>query len=179
MSRIGKQKIAIPNGVEIKLEESKVKVKGPKGNLEMDTFDRVKVKMEDSAIEIVNVDEAKKSLAFHGLYRSLIYNMVVGVSTGFKKELEIVGVGYKAEKKGDGLLGLALGYSHPIDFTMPKGISFNVENNGRGIIIEGIDKQLVGQVAANIRKLRKPEPYKGKGVKYKDEYILRKEGKTR
>ncbi|MFW5799549.1 MAG: 50S ribosomal protein L6 [Spirochaetota bacterium] len=178
MSRIGKLPIAIPDGVEIKIDKNLVSVKGPKGQLTQEIRGELDVKIEDKELIISRKNDEKETNAFHGLYRSLINSMVIGVSKGFKKTLQINGVGYKAEKKGN-VLNLALGYSHPIDFDMPEGIDFKVENNGREIILESINKQLIGQIAANIRNLRKPEPYKGKGIKYSDETINRKEGKTK
>jgi large subunit ribosomal protein L6 len=178
MSRIGKLPIAIPDGVEIKIDKNLVSVKGPKGQMTQEIRGELDVKIENKELIISRKNDEKETNAFHGLYRSLINSMVIGVSKGFKKTLQINGVGYKAEKKGN-VLNLALGYSHPIDYDMPEGINFKVENNGREIILESINKQLIGQIAANIRNLRKPEPYKGKGIKYSDETINRKEGKTK
>jgi large subunit ribosomal protein L6 len=178
MSRIGKLEIKLPKGVEIKCENLLVTVKGPKGQLTQEIPNSIKIEIEGDNVKVLRQDELKQTRAFHGLYRSLINNMIKGVSEGFNKKLEINGVGYKAEKQNK-VLNLALGYSHPINYEMPEGIDFTVENNGRAITVTGIDKQLVGQVAANIRKYRKPEPYKGKGVKYADEVIIRKEGKTK
>jgi large subunit ribosomal protein L6 len=178
MSRIGKVPISIGNGVEVKFSNNTVTVKGPKGVLTQEVHKSINIEINEGLVTVNRKDDQKQSMAYHGLYRSLISNMIQGVSEGFKRSLEINGVGYKAEKK-DKVLNLVLGYSHPIDYTMPEGIDFNIENNGRLITVMGIDKQLVGQVAANIRQFRKPEPYKGKGIKYSDETILRKEGKTK
>lgn len=180
MSRIGKLEIKIPKGVEIKCNNNLVTVKGPKGELSQEIAHGIKIDIQDDVIKLDRDNENKQTIAYHGLYRSLINNMVIGVSQGFKKSLEINGVGYKSEKKDAKTITFSLGYSHTIDYPMPEGISFNIESkDGRNLSIEGIDKQLVGQVAANIRNLRKPEPYKGKGVKYSDEFIARKEGKTK
>lgn len=178
MSRIGKMEITLAKGVEVKFDNGIVTVKGPKGQLTQEIQSGINIEVNDGKVKVTRESEEKKVRAFHGLYRSLLNNMIIGVSEGFKKVLEINGVGYKAEKKGK-VLNLALGYSHPIDYPMPEGIDFQVSENGRSIVIEGIDKQLVGQVAANIRAYRSPEPYKGKGVKYADEVIIRKEGKTK
>ncbi len=180
MSRIGKLDIKIPKGVEIKYNNNVVTVKGPKGELSQEIQGNINVEVQDDTLIVKRGNENKQTIAYHGLYRSLINSMVIGVSKGFKRTLEINGVGYKTEKKDAKTLTLSLGYSHTIDFPMPEGITFNVEGkDGKIFTIEGIDKQLVGQVAANLRKLRKPEPYKGKGVKYSDEFITRKEGKTK
>jgi large subunit ribosomal protein L6 len=178
MSRIGKLEIKIPQGVELTIKDNIVTVKGKKGQLSQEIIGGITVEKENDVVLVKRPDDHKNSRSYHGLYRSLINNMVVGVSEGFKKTLEINGVGYKAEKQGK-VLNLSLGYSHPINFEMPEGIDFVVEGNGRVVTIVGIDKQAVGQIAANIRKLRKPEPYKGKGIKYSDEFIIRKVGKTK
>lgn len=176
MSRLGKLPINILEGVSAKIDGKKIIVKGPKGELSQDLIDSVMVEVKDKEI-IVNVknEKNKKERAFWGLFRSLINNMVIGVSRGFEKKLEVNGVGYRVSLSGKKLV-LNVGYSHPVDFELPEGISAQVEGNVINII--GIDKQLVGEVAANIRKTRKPEPYKGKGIKYIDEVIRRKEGKT-
>ncbi len=176
MSRLGKLPINIPSGVDVKINKDFIIVKGTKGELKQKMHNYIKIDIKDNEI-IVSVDrpEQKKEKAFWGLYRSLINNMVIGVSDGFEKKLEIVGVGYKAALTGQKLI-LNLGFSHPIEFQLPETISASVEGNF--ITIKGFDKQLVGEVAAKIRKLKKPEPYKGKGIKYVDEIIIRKEGKT-
>jgi large subunit ribosomal protein L6 len=176
VSRIGKKIIEIPTGVTVTLEGSNVKVKGPKGELQSVVHNNMKVEMKDSQIEVKRPDDLKHNRALHGLTRALIQNMILGVNEEYKKNLDIVGVGYKAEMKGSNLL-LNMGYSHPIYFIPPTGIKLEATTPTH-IIISGIDKQLVGQVAAKIRSIRKPEPYKGKGIKYSNEQILRKAGKT-
>lgn len=174
MSRIGKNPIQIPAGVDVKIEGKNITVKGSKGSLNMVVMNEANVKLEDSKI-IVTV-ESDKHAAIHGLTRTLINNMVIGVSNGFEKVLEINGIGYKAQKQGKKLV-LTLGYSHPVEIEEFEGITIDVPAANQ-IIVRGIDKQVVGQVAANIREKRLPEPYKGKGIKYAGERIARKEGKT-
>jgi large subunit ribosomal protein L6 len=176
MSRIGKQPIDIPQGVKVDLSDKAIKVKGPKGELECVLKDEVTVEVDGSVIRVSRRDDSRQATSLHGLTRSLISNMVKGVSEGFEKRLEIVGVGYKAEAKGSSL-NLILGYSHPINYELPKGITASVEKL-TSIILKGTDKQLVGQVASEIRDFRPPEPYKGKGIKYADEVIRRKAGKA-
>ncbi len=176
MSRIGKSPIQIPGGVEVRLDGSRVVVKGPKGELSREVSDKVTVRIEDDQLIVERAGEDRDSRAMHGLSRSLINNMVLGVSQGFQKNLDIVGVGYRAVAKGSDI-ELALGFSHPVLIQAPEGISFTVPAPTR-IEVHGIDKQLVGQVAADIRAWRKPEPYKGKGVRYVDEHVRRKAGKT-
>jgi len=176
MSRIGKLPVLIPDKVDVKLDGAIVRVKGPLGELSQEIRPEVTVKVEDKSIICEIVDDSKQAHAYHGLYRSLINNMVEGVSTGFKRELDIIGVGYRAEVKGNSIL-FQLGYSHPIDFALPKGINAEIDKNNH-IILTGYDKQLLGQIAANVRGLRPPEPYKGKGVKYTEETIRRKAGKA-
>ncbi|HUT22367.1 MAG TPA: 50S ribosomal protein L6 [Candidatus Bipolaricaulota bacterium] len=175
MSRIGKKPIEIPNNVQVSLDGTKVSVKGPKGELFQEIHQSIKFEKTDNELVCKIVGDAKKSNAFWGLYRSLVNNMIVGVTEGFEKKMEINGVGYKANVVGKKLT-LNVGYSHPVEFELPEGIDAKVDGNV--ITISGIDKQLVGEVAANIRKVRKPEPYKGKGIKYVDEVIIRKAGKT-
>lgn len=176
MSRLGKLPIKLPEGTQAKIEEDFIIVKGAKGELKTKLNDLVKINIKDDEIEVnVTNPKEKKNKSFWGLYRSLINNMVIGVSEGFEKKLEINGVGYRAQVSGKKLT-LNVGFSHPVDFNLPEGITAQVENNL--ITISGIDKQLVGEIAAQIRKIRKPEPYKGKGIKYIDEVIRRKEGKT-
>jgi large subunit ribosomal protein L6 len=176
MSRIGKQPIKIPAGVTVAFNDTEVTVKGPKGELKQSLHPAVKLSQEDDILTVnVNDPEEKSQRSLWGLFERLITNMVTGVSEGFSKKLEINGVGYKAILNGK-VLNLSLGYSHPIDFQIPEGITIEVDKNV--VTITGIDKQVVGQTAANIRELRKPEPYKGKGIKYSDEVIRRKAGKT-
>lgn len=176
MSRIGRLPVAIPSGVEINVEGQTVKVKGPKGELAHTVAQPIQVEKKDDSLEVTRPNDERESRSLHGLTRSLINNMVLGVTEGYVKKLEIHGTGYRVQNKG-GSLEFALGYSHSITIEPPKGITFTVENPTR-FQVEGIDKQLVGEVAANIRKLRKPDPYKGKGVRYAGEHIRRKVGKA-
>ena len=176
MSRIGKQAIAVPASVKVAFERNLIKVAGPQGALEMPMRTEVSVEFKDSQITVTRADESRLARSLHGLTRSLIANMVKGVTEGFQKRLDIVGVGYKADVQGN-VLNLALGYSHPVKYELPKGISATVDKQ-TGVIVKGADKQLVGQVAADIRAFRKPEPYRGKGIKYSDEVIRRKAGKA-
>ena len=176
MSRIGKSPIAIPSGVDVSIAGNTVTVKGPKGTLTREIPAGITVRKDDSTLLVERPDDERQSRSLHGLSRTLVNNMVVGVTEGFAKELEIVGVGYRAEAQGQNLR-LALGFSHPVIVPAPAGITFEVPVQTR-VIVKGIDKELVGQVAADIRSIRKPEPYKGKGVRYLDERILRKAGKT-
>lgn len=174
MSRIGKKPIAIPQGVEVNIDGNKVTVKGPKGTLTQEFLDSVSIAKEENNIVVTLVDSSKSNI--HGLTRTLIQNMITGVSTGFEKALEINGVGYRAQKQGKKLV-LTLGYSHPVEIEEVEGITIDVPAQNQ-IIVKGCDKQLVGQIAANIREKKLPEPYKGKGIKYADERIRRKEGKA-
>ncbi len=176
MSRIGKLPIEIPKGVKISLIDSVLSVAGPKGALTRQIMSVVSLNISDTAIEVMRGDDSTAARAAHGLTRTLINNMVVGVTNGFQRDLEINGVGYRAEVKGNDLV-LALGYSHPVNFQIPGGISIDVEKMTK-LSVKGFDKELVGQTAAKIRSFRSPEPYKGKGIKYADETILRKAGKT-
>lgn len=181
MSRIGKKPVSIPNGVTVTVSgDNKVVVKGPKGQLEQ-TIDRdIAVEVKDGVVNVTRPTDQIRHRAMHGLYRALLSNMVMGVTEGFKKELELVGVGYKASNQGN-VLDLSLGYSHNIIIDVPKELKVTTtqdKGDNPRIFLESIDKQLLGQVAAKIRSLRKPEPYKGKGVKYKGEYIRRKAGKS-
>ena len=176
MSRIGKQPITIPGGVDVSLDGQHVTVKGPKGTLEHDVPETITVSLDGDTLLVTRPDDERQNRALHGLTRSLVANMVTGVSDGFSRDLEIVGVGYRATAAGPTRLELQVGYSHPISIEAPEGIEFEVPQPTE-VIVRGIDKQLVGQVAADIRKRRKPEPYKGKGVRYKGEQVLRKVGK--
>lgn len=178
MSRVGKLPIEVPNGVEVNLANGELTVKGPKGELKMNPHPNMKVEIADGKITVTRPNEERENRALHGLTRTLIANMVKGVTDGFSKQLEIIGVGYKANVQGKKLV-LNLGHSHPIDFQAPEGIEFSQDEKNKNLLtVSGIDKQLVGETAAKIRSFRKPEPYKGKGVKYVDEYIKRKAGKT-
>jgi large subunit ribosomal protein L6 len=177
MSRIGKQPILIPSGVDVTIAGSHVTVKGPKGTLEHDAPESITVAREGDEILVTRPDDEREHRALHGLTRSLVANMVAGVSDGFVKELEIVGDGYRAAASGPSHLDLQLGFSHPVTVDAPEGVEFEVPSPTR-ITVRGYDKQLVGQVAADIRKIRKPEPYKGKGIRYADERVLRKAGKS-
>jgi large subunit ribosomal protein L6 len=177
MSRIGKQPVSLPDKVQVNIEGSNVTVKGPKGELSWGFNPDLSVKLEDGEIVVARPTDQRHHRALHGLTRSLIRNMVVGVSEGYQKVLEIVGTGYRAELQGKGLK-LELGFSHSVLVEPPKDVTFEVEDRGRKITVLGIDKQVVGQVAADIRKLRPPEPYKGKGVRYQGEYVRRKAGKA-
>jgi large subunit ribosomal protein L6 len=177
MSRIGKAPIPVPSGVEIKMDARSISVKGPKGELSREIPELVTISQDGDTLQVDRVDESREARAMHGLIRSLVANMVTGVTDGFRKELDIVGVGYRAAAKGKDGLELALGFSHSVSVTAPEGIEFVVPLPTR-IEVHGIDKQLVGQVAADIRAWRKPEPYKGKGVRYVDEHVRRKAGKA-
>lgn len=181
MSRVGKLPIGLSKGVTVNVAPNNLlTVKGPKGELSLQVDPDITFEQEDTELLVKRPTEQKRHRAMHGLYRALIHNMVTGVSTGFKKELEVIGIGFRAVMN-NGVLELALGYSHPIYFLPPRGVALDVDTK-RGknpiIIIEGIDKQMVGQVAAKIRNLKPPEPYKGKGVRYVDEHVRRKAGKT-
>ena len=176
MSRIGRLPIAIPTGVDVTVTGSAVTVKGPKGELALTVASPIEVKIEDGQLLVTSPDDERESRSLHGLTRTLIANQIIGVTTGYSKGLEIVGTGYRVLAKGSSL-EFALGFSHSITVDPPAGISFAVEGNNK-LTVHGIDKQAVGEVAANIRKLRKPEPYKGKGVRYAGEVVRRKAGKS-
>jgi large subunit ribosomal protein L6 len=176
MSRIGKLPVELPKGVKVSFVDVTLTVDGPKGTLSRRVMDGVALDISESAILVTRNDDSNKCRAAHGLTRTLIHNMVVGVTNGFERALEINGVGYRAESKGN-LLNLSLGYSHPINYELPLGITVDVDKMTK-LLVKGIDKELVGQTAAKIRSFRGPEPYKGKGIKYADEVILRKAGKT-
>lgn len=177
MSRIGKKPIVIPKGVQVDIRDNTVKVKGPKGELTRTLVPEVAVALEDGHLVLKRDSDARQVRALHGTMRALLSNMVVGVSTGFTKTLQVEGVGYRAEVKGKQLV-MALGYSHPITVDPPAGISFGVDEKTRLITVSGIDRELVGQVAANLRAWRPPEPYKGKGLRYQGERVKRKAGKA-
>jgi large subunit ribosomal protein L6 len=177
VARIGRSPIPVPAGVDVSVDDRTVTVKGPKGTLARDLPGAITVERDGDVLTVVRPDDQRESRSLHGLSRTLVNNMVVGVTDGFRKELEIVGVGYRAEAQGPSTIKLALGYSHPIVVEAPDGVTFEVPQPTR-VVVNGIDKERVGQVAANIRSLRKPEPYKGKGVKYAGEKILRKAGKA-
>ena len=178
MSRIGRLPIAVPSGVEVTLDGQKVSVKGPKGSLEHVVASPITIeRAENGELEVKRPDDERVSKSLHGLTRTLVSNMVTGVTAGYEKKLEIVGVGYRVISKGPTELEFALGFSHPVKVSAPEGITFTVEAPTR-FSVQGIDKQQVGEVAANIRKLRKPEPYKGKGVRYAGEHVRRKVGKA-
>lgn len=178
MSRIGKSPITVPDGVEVTIADHHIKIKGPKGELEYTFLPLVEVLYKDNQIVISRKNDDKESRSAHGLTRALINNMIIGASEGFEKRLEIIGVGYRAQASGKKIT-LNLGFSHPIDYEAPEGVTIEMDKENKNIIIvSGIDKQKVGEVAAQIRKYRLPEPYKGKGIRYIDEYVHRKAGKA-
>ena len=177
MSRIGRMPVVVPKGVDVKIKGTRVQVKGPKGEMEHTFPAEMKISMDDGAIIVERPSDERTHRALHGMTRALINNMVIGVSSGFEKVLEINGVGYRADVENNDLI-LHVGYSHPITVEPPEGISFEVDARTRQIKVMGYNKQVVGQVAADIRKVRPPEPYKGKGIKYIDERIRRKAGKA-
>jgi large subunit ribosomal protein L6 len=176
MSRIGRLPIDIPAGVTVAIDGQHVSVKGPKGELELTVKEPIEAQMVDNQVLVSRPDDERSSRSLHGLSRTLIANLIIGVTEGYKKDLEVVGTGYRLASQGQGV-EFQLGYSHPINVTPPAGITFTVEGNNK-LTVSGIDKQAVGEVAANIRKLRKPEPYKGKGVRYAGENVRRKAGKA-
>jgi large subunit ribosomal protein L6 len=176
MSRIGRLPITVPSGVTVTVDGQAVNVKGPKGELSLTVASPIEVALEDGTLTVTRPDDERASRSLHGLTRTLIANQIIGVTDGYSKGLEIVGTGYRVQAKGNSL-EFALGFSHSITFDPPAGISFEVEGNTK-VTVRGIDKQAVGEVAANIRKLRKPEPYKGKGVRYAGEVVRRKAGKS-
>jgi large subunit ribosomal protein L6 len=176
MSRIGKKPIQIPGKVDVNVGADTITVKGPKGSLERGLLPAVKIKINDGVITVVPASDDRKTVALQGLYRALIANMVTGVTDGYQKVLLLNGIGYRAEAKGSSIV-LNLGYSNPVDFELPDGISATVDKNTQ-ITLSGIDKELLGETAARIRKLRPPEPYKGKGIMYSDERIIKKAGKA-
>jgi len=176
MYRIGNKPITVPQGVEVKIDGQKITVKGPKGSLEKEFHKNMKINLEDNVITVVRPDDEPENRSLHGLTRTLLNNMIEGTVKGFERKLEVNGVGYRASKKGNNLL-LNLGYSHPVEVEAPAGITFDVPNQNE-IIVKGVDKELVGQTAAIVRTKRPPEVYRGKGIKYAEEVIRRKEGKA-
>ncbi|WP_166985895.1 50S ribosomal protein L6 [Canibacter zhoujuaniae] len=176
MSRIGKLPITVPGGVTVTIDGQQVAVKGPKGELTLEVAEPISVALEDGQVLVTRPNDERESRALHGLTRSLIANNIIGVTEGYSKSLEVVGTGYRVQQKGNNL-ELALGFSHPVEFNAPEGVTLQVEGNNK-IHVSGIDKQAVGEVAANIRKLKKPEPYKGKGIRYAGEVVRRKAGKA-
>ncbi|MBA2316292.1 MAG: 50S ribosomal protein L6 [Euzebyales bacterium] len=176
MSRIGKEPVAIPDGVDIRLDRDVITVAGPNGELTQRIHPSITVTVDDGRVVVTRPDDERENRALHGLVRSLIANMVIGVTQGYQRNLEIVGVGYRAQARGQGLT-FQVGYSHPVEVDAPEGITFEVASPTR-ISVRGADKQLVGQVAANLRAIRKPEPYKGKGIRYENELVRRKAGKA-
>ena len=177
MSRVGQAPIPVPSGVEVKIEGRVVTVKGPKGELSRTLPEVLSITQDEGELTVARADDERESRALHGLFRSLVANMVTGVTEGYRRGLEIVGVGYRATAQGDRALELAVGYSHTVKVQAPEGITFEVPSNTR-IDVVGIDKETVGQVAADIRAIRKPEPYKGKGIRYQGEVVRRKAGKA-
>jgi len=177
VSRIGRMPVVIPDGVEVSVDGSTVRVKGPKGEMTQTFRPEITIKLEEGVLKVERPSDAPRMRALHGLTRALIQNMVTGVSEGFEKVLQVEGVGYRPEMDGQDLI-LHVGYSHPVRITPPEGISFEADTRARLIKVQGIDKAMVGQVAADIRKVRPPEPYKGKGIRYQGEYVRRKAGKA-
>lgn len=177
MSRIGNMPIELPNGVKVNIKGNHVVVSGSKGKLEQSFRPEISIKQDKGVITLERSSDARHLRAFHGLTRALLNNMVIGVSEGFERKLEIEGVGYRAELKGKNLI-LSVGYSHPVEIEPPTDVKFEVENRGKLITVTGIDKQVVGEISAIIRKVRPPEPYKGKGIRYQGEYVRRKAGKA-
>jgi len=177
VSRVGRLPVEVPTGVDVTISGSHVKIKGPKGELEFTFSKDIELSLKDGEISVKRPSDAREMRSLHGTTRSLIQNMVIGVTDGYQKELQLVGVGYRANMQGKNLV-LNVGYSHSVEVEPPPGITFEVGERSQQVFISGIDKQKVGQIAAEIRKVRPPEPYKGKGIRYKDEYIRRKAGKA-
>ena len=177
MSRVGRLPVALPSGVDVKIDGSHVKIKGLKGEMEFTFSPEIEILLNENEIQVNRPSDAREMRSLHGTTRALIQNMIIGVTDGFQKELQLVGVGYRANMEGKNLV-LNVGYSHSVVVEPPEGITFEVGERNQQIFISGIDKQSVGQVAADVRKIRPPEPYKGKGIRYKDEYIRRKAGKA-
>ncbi|MGC9398971.1 MAG: 50S ribosomal protein L6 [Anaerolineae bacterium] len=177
MSRIGRMPVPVPAGVEVEIEGTRVTVRGPKGELTREFSEKMDIRLEDGEVRVMRLDDERKTRALHGLTRALINNMVIGVTEGYSKTLEIHGTGYRAELQGDRLI-MTLGFSHPVEIDPPPGINFVVNPRANTIVVEGVDKQLVGQTAAEIRAWRPVEPYKGKGIRYVGERVRRKAGKA-
>jgi len=177
VSRVGRLPVEIPSGVDVKIDGSNVKIKGPKGEMEFSFSPVIAIELAEGVVNITRPSDARDMRSLHGTTRALIQNMVTGVTDGYMKELQLVGVGYRANLQGSNLV-INVGYSHPVEVEPPTGITFEVGERNQQIFISGIDKQQVGQIAADIRKVRPPEPYKGKGIRYKDEYVRRKAGKA-
>ncbi|NQS91955.1 MAG: 50S ribosomal protein L6 [Chloroflexi bacterium] len=177
MSRVGRLPVEVPSGVEIIIDGPHVKVKGPKGELEFTFVPEIEISMADGELNVKRPSDARDMRSLHGTTRALIQNMIIGVTDGFQKELQLVGVGYRANMEGNNLV-LNVGFSHQVVIEPPPGITFEVGDRSQQVFISGIDKQVVGQISADIRKVRPPEPYKGKGIRYKDEYVRRKAGKA-
>jgi len=177
VSRVGRLPVVVPSGVEVKITGSHVKIKGPKGEMEFAFSPKIEITFADGEIAVKRPSDAREMRSLHGTTRALIQNMITGVTEGYKKELQLVGVGYRASMTGKNLT-LNVGYSHPVEIEPPSGITFEVGDRAQQVFITGIDKQAVGQIAADIRKVRPPEPYKGKGIRYKDEYVRHKAGKA-
>lgn len=177
MSRIGRMPVPIPKGVQVDIKGSHVTVKGPKGELSRSFHPDMTMSLQDGQIVVTRPTDSRQHRALHGLTRALLANMVTGVTEGYRKDLDVRGVGYRAEMRGDNLV-LHVGFSHPVEIAPPSGITFDLESRGKIIIVEGIDKELVGEMAARVRRVRPPEPYKGKGIRYVDEYVRQKAGKA-
>jgi len=177
VSRVGRLPVAVPSGAEVKIDGSHVKIKGPKGEMEFTFSPKMEIAFADGEITVKRPSDAREMRSLHGTTRALIQNMIIGVTEGYQKELQLVGVGYRASMTGKNLT-LNVGYSHPVEIEPPSGITFEVGDRAQQVFITGIDKQAVGQIAADIRKVRPPEPYKGKGIRYKDEYVRHKAGKA-
>jgi len=177
VSRIGRMPVPIPKGVLVELKGSRVTVKGPKGELSRSFNPDIKIALQDGQIVVTRPTDNRQHRALHGLTRALLANMVIGVTEGYRKDLEIQGVGYRAEMRGDSLV-LHVGFSHPVEMAPPSGIIFAIESRGKNIVVEGIDKELVGEMAARVRRVRPPEPYKGKGIRYVGEHVRQKAGKA-
>jgi large subunit ribosomal protein L6 len=177
VSRVGRLPVEVPSGVDVKINGSHVKIKGPKGEMEFTFSPKIDIAVADGEVVVTRPSDARELRSLHGTTRALIQNMIIGVTKGYQKELQLVGVGYRATMDGKNLV-LNVGYSHPVEIEPPSGITFEVGERAQQVFVSGIDKQAVGQISADIRKVRKPEPYKGKGIRYKDEYVRHKAGKA-